>query len=817
MHKGKRWVALGFGLAAATALAVADRPARASVARGSSLGYRAADHNPYGVNNEYGMVNYSIEHTGNDPTGRGDAAHRRMREAGIGWVRYWLSWAAVQPTPDPDPANWNWLQADYDIDTAIEQGLNVYVTIHGAPSWPHNGVPTYVWLQCYAAGDRFDATRPGCGPPGSANAYAPFDPPANGREQSANWKRFVGEAVRRYGDRVRYWGFWNEPTEQHFWPEYGEGACRDRIGQLVEKVIVPGRLAALAANPDVQIVGPDDFEPDTIDHFLRLEEIGSCGRGPYGRLFDVLGIHSYNIPENGGALNAMLERLNRYFRREVWLTETNGGFGMANALDQFERRGWISKIFVGSMRNPGPCGPLNLLDADKNPCPAYAVLQAHTAANPPAMHFAGTTGVAGHNDFVLLQNPHAFPTSASVLYSTAGGQTVTRSYNLPPTSRTTLHVASEGHFGVEQGVSVVPGVPFLPIWAEHADYWNNNEAGRLSQGTGERSDKWYFAEGVVGGTFWAHDNTAYNPSATNAVTATWTFMNASGSMAQVSHLLPPRGHRRVRVNEVPGIEGEHATLVSGVWASGLDAGRPAPIIAERTIAWGSDIEGHSTRGVPFPALAWYFGEGSQGGPWSTYLLLMNPNDRVATVQVQYMQERGLSQPYVYQVGPRRRFTVSPPITGAFGILVRSLGTVAVPIIAERAMYFGDGWRIGHATEGTTATSQRWMFAEGSTEGGRFYDPYILLANPSAAAARVRLNFRLSDGSVFTDVVEVGAGRRLTVIPWTYDELKNRPFSTEVVVEAAAPGVVPPGIVAERAMYWSGHSGWFSAHSTMGMP
>ena len=64
---------------------------------------------------------------------------------------------------------------------------------------------------------------------------------------------------------------------------------------------------------------------------------------------------------------------------------------------------------------------------------------------------------------------------------------------------------------------------------------------------------------------------------------------------------------------------------------------------------------------------------------------------------------------------------------------------------------------------------------------------------------------------------VGAGRRRTVIPWSYDALKNRPFSTEVVVEATAPGQVPAAIVAERAMYWSGNSGWYASHSTMGMP
>ena len=113
-----------------------DTRITASVSKGSSLGYRAADHNAFGVNNDYGMVNYSIENT-TGHTGVGQDAHRRVREAGVGWIRYWLSWEVVQPTNDPNPANWNWATADYDIDAAIDQGLSVYVTVQGAPAWAH--------------------------------------------------------------------------------------------------------------------------------------------------------------------------------------------------------------------------------------------------------------------------------------------------------------------------------------------------------------------------------------------------------------------------------------------------------------------------------------------------------------------------------------------------------------------------------------------------------------------------------------------------------------------------------------------------------
>jgi hypothetical protein len=809
-------------------IGLADAPVRASVSRGSTSGYRAADHNQYGVNNEYGMVNFSIEHVGASHVGQGDTVHRLVREAGVGWVRYWLSWEIVQSTSDPNPANWNWAQADYDIDTAVAQGLNVYVTIQGAPAWAHDGKPSYSWLHCYTQAngiDGFDNSRPGCGAAGTAHAVAPFDPA--GGNQSANWKHFVREAVRRYSDRVKHWGFWNEPNEKHFWPENSEATCGGRLLSLVDKVIQPAREAALSVNPGIVIVGPDEYHPDAVEHFLRIEHDGlpACGRPPTGRLFDVLSLHAYNIGANGGALASIHTKMAPYFRREVWLTETNGGSGMTQALMHYERNGWISKIFLGGMRAQGPCGILNLLNDAKEPCHGYDTLRAHIVANPPAMHFAGTTGAAGHHDFVLLQNPHVYPTKATVLYSTAAGTTNSTTYDLPPTSRTTLHVPTEGRHGaVDQGVSVIPASASLPVWAEHADYWNNFEAGRNSQGTGERSDKWYFAEGVVGGTYWAHDNVAYNPN-TQPIRVTWDFLNASGSIATRSEVLNPRGHYRLRVNTVPRIEGEHSTLVSAVWEGGDAHGKPAPVVAERIIAWNNDIEGHSTRGVPFPSLTWYFGEGSQGGPWSTYLLLMNPSTQSAMVEVRYMQESGLSEAYHYRVAPRRRFTIAPPIQGAFGILVRSIAfpatpsgpavPVAVPIVAERAMYFGDGWPIGHATEGATSPSQRWMFPEGSTEGG--YVPFFLLANPSPVDARVRLEFGFLDGSTHTETVTVLAGRRLTFNPRDYQATTGKAFSTEIIVESTQPGVPPPGIVAERAMYWLGPFGLIGAHATLGMP
>jgi hypothetical protein len=789
----------------------------ASVSRGSRVGIRAADFNMYGVNNDLGMINYSAEYRPGGHLGAGQSTHQRVREAGVGWVRYWINWQAVEPAN----GQYNWAQTDHDIDAAVDQGLSVYVTIMGAPAWPHGGKPTYHWGQCDGPlpGADFDGSRFGCGPPNTAHAYAPFDP-GGGLGQSYYWRRFVYQAVRRYADRVKYWGFWNESGNQWFWPEYAEPPSYSRGRQLIEKVIRPGRDAALAANPSAVIVGPEENDPDALEWYLRAEQQTLPGGiGPYGRLFDVIAIHAYDRSRGGlaGVLTAFKSKIDQAHPREVWLTETNGDIHLQSALDQFMWRGWLSRIFIYRMRDNAPCG-FGLMDVNGNLCGAYRVLQSHIAANPPAVHFAGATGAADHDDFLLLHNPHAVDTFAILTFSDANGASRQVSRWMPAGSRQTVHVRSTGWWGVEQSVTVAPSVPSLPIWAEHADYWRATpagaEAGRLSQGSAERRDTWYFAEGVAAGS-WVHDNTVYNPSATTAVTVTWTFLNDGGATREAAYVIPPRGSRRVRVNEVPGIAPGHATIVSGRWSGGPLSGAPAPIVAERTIVWGHAIDGHSARGAPWPATAWYFAEGSQGGPWATYLLLANPTFSTATVQVQYLLETGATSPLTWSIAPRSRVTVSPGVTGSFGIVVRAIGPSPVPIVAERAQYYGPGWTVGTVTEGAPTTSQRWLFPEGSTEGGRYYDPYFLLANPGLVAAMVQVIYRRSDGLVFEDLVLVPPERRLTISPWSLPALRDHAFSTELVVLGGVTGT-PPGIVAERAMYWSGATGWLSGHVGLGM-
>ncbi len=98
--------------------------------------------------------------------------------------------------------------------------------------------------------------------------------------------------------------------------------------------------------------------------------------------------------------------------------------------------------------------------------------------------------------------------------------------------------------------------------------------------------------------------------------------------------------------------------------------------------------------------------------------------------------------------------------------------------------------------GLNAAATKWYFAEGATS---IFDEYILLANPTAAAANVALTFQGQGASRTTQTIyrSVPAGTRLNVEPRGLGdlpaELQFGSFSVEI--DSTQP------ILVERAMYW----------------
>jgi hypothetical protein len=199
----------------------------------------------------------------------------------------------------------------------------------------------------------------------------------------------------------------------------------------------------------------------------------------------------------------------------------------------------------------------------------------------------------------------------------------------------------------------------------------------------------------------------------------------------------------------------------------MEVEAPAPgVVAERAMYfdygdWADD--GHAGEGASEPSTEGYFAEGYTGQGFHTWLLMVNPNDAEALVEVAYLPEGRSPVTVNYSIPPRSRFTVRvngvPGLpAGSVGLSYRSLN--GVPIAAERAMYFDYfGKRGGHCSAAVENPSTRLFLAEGYTGGG--FDTWILLANPNPEAAHVRLVFCREDSSTVSVELTVPAGSRVS--------------------------------------------------------
>ncbi|MEA5077458.1 MAG: cohesin domain-containing protein [Anaerolineaceae bacterium] len=241
------------------------------------------------------------------------------------------------------------------------------------------------------------------------------------------------------------------------------------------------------------------------------------------------------------------------------------------------------------------------------------------------------------------------------------------------------------------------------------------------------------------------------------------------------------------------------------------------IIVERSMYWpnGEGTQGgHASTGVTSPALQWYLAEGYTGNNFQTYILIQNPTETDATVQVTYMPDSGSNVVKTLTVPGNSRYTI---ITGegdadgpGFGtdkaFATRVASTNGVPIVVERAMYFANE---GTEAMGVTNPSNYWFLAEGYTDLG--FRTYILIQNPNSVSTDVTLTYMLSDSSTVTRQITVSPNSRFTVVgaeSATYGVGNGKTFST--AIHATQP------IIVERAMYWTNGDNTLAGHDSPGV-
>jgi pimeloyl-ACP methyl ester carboxylesterase len=379
----------------------------------------------------------------------------------------------------------------------------------------------------------------------------------------------------------------------------------------------------------------------------------------------------------------------------------------------------------------------------------------------------------GFETWVLVQNPNDSPANIQLTYMTPEGSIPGPRVNLSPNSRRTFYVADTVPNAWEVSSKVSANKPVI---AERAVYGPGRAWGTDSIGASETSKTWYLAEGCTNGGFetWI---LVQNPNGKPA-DVSLTYMTSDGQKPGPSVTLPPNSRKTFNVGET----------LPGNWDVSTFVSAKEPVVAERAVYWNGRKGAHDSIGVTAPDDTWYLAEGCTNGGFETWVLVQNPYDSPASVDLTFMTETGERPGPHLDLAPHSRQSVDVSKTVPDTWSVSTKVTSKQPVIAERAVYW-NGRIEGHDSIGTTTPAKTWYLAEGCTGAG--FETWVLVQNPNNIEANVSLTYMTPSGPVNGPSETIAANSRKTfniaeTVPGVYE------------VSAKVTSNVP--VIAERAMY-----------------
>ncbi len=407
--------------------------------------------------------------------------------------------------------------------------------------------------------------------------------------------------------------------------------------------------------------------------------------------------------------------------------------------------------------------------------------------------FASVIGLQTHffyvssqnfDEYLLVQNPGESEANCTATYMFPGGGTMQEDFTVGARSRYTIYVNDR----VQNSEVSIKITSDRAVVAERAMYFDflgsGRKGGHACMGVRQSRTHWLFAEGYTGGDFDTFC-LVQNPNDSEAQ-LTVRFLGNTGEVDELYYTLAPNSRMTIWMNQEPGLDcGEYSTEIES----------DLPVVAERAVYFGYKGLGGGTaaEGSPAAEKVWYFAEGYTGGEFDTWILLANPNDSAARVNLIFMLPDASTREFGLEVPAHSRSTVHPDdIPGLEQVELSTSVESDIPIVAERAMYFSyEGRGGGHDAMGITQPCDRWFFAEGYT-GGEF-DTYLLLQNPGPSRTGAKVSFMKGDGSMVERNVSIAPHSRFTIHVNDVPGLEQAEFSTLVEAETL--------LVAERAMYF----------------
>jgi hypothetical protein len=430
------------------------------------------------------------------------------------------------------------------------------------------------------------------------------------------------------------------------------------------------------------------------------------------------------------------------------------------------------------------------------------------ASTAPTWYLAeGVTGF--FNTFILITNPST--TSASqveVKYLREISGPITQSITVPMNGRVTIPVndgldldgdGTRETFLTEPFSTVVSTTNGVNIAVERSMYWNQFTAGHESTAVTAPNKTWLFAEGATGGDAafsWDTYLLLANPNDT-AATCTGTFFRENGAPLTFPASVAANARRTIQVNSLDLNNDGEPDLASGSFSTRIECTGDVGIIAERAMYWSSNgvtyIEGHNTPGLNAEALRWGFAEGKEGRhegnvPYSSFFLVSNATGSVLTLRATFMREDGTGIVKLFDVQPQSRFTIP---TGSYPELRHQRFAAFlesdnnVPFVAERAVYWGDGFSGGHASVGTP-----WTGAIAPPPAASV-TPTIAGISPNTGAVAGGTTVTITGTNFVEPLTGPGTGTRVRfgTVEATSVQVLNASTMTVVVPAAAGAGAV----------------------------
>jgi hypothetical protein len=324
------------------------------------------------------------------------------------------------------------------------------------------------------------------------------------------------------------------------------------------------------------------------------------------------------------------------------------------------------------------------------------------ALTAPSQTWYLAEGNAGYFDtYVLLANPSATATVATVDFLLDGGGVVRKQYSLGGNARYTIWTNQIPELVTRSFATTVTAPQAILV--ERAMYFNGPhgafDGGHASSAVPAGARDWFLAEGSTGAWFETFVLIS-NPNA-SAVTATIRYLTPAGVARTEVRTLPPTSRTTIPVDGLPGLAGTDVSC--SITATGN-------IIVERSMYWpgvpGPWHGAHNSVGITTLRTLWGLAEGEVGGPdgASTFVLLANPGSTAATVTLTFYRADGAPIIVTRSVPAGSRQTVAAASIGLaatekFGVVVQS----TQPIAVERSLYWnyqGVLWTSGTNESGT---------------------------------------------------------------------------------------------------------------------